>query len=103
MIDAVPAHQGARSPSLWASIIHPSTFSSNTQPSRWNGSRTSVGAIGVYEGSTSSDSTRIRYAGGYPLVAASAGGVVLGVADEGVAALERAEDVAPIIERDREL
>jgi MerR family transcriptional regulator, copper efflux regulator len=30
----------------------PSTFSSNTQPSRWKGSRTSVGAIGVYCGIT---------------------------------------------------
>jgi hypothetical protein len=31
---------------------HPSTFSSYTQPSWWKGSRTCVGAIGVYEANT---------------------------------------------------
>jgi hypothetical protein len=42
-----------RLPSLSASMRHPSTFSSNTQPSRWKGSRTSVGAIGTYLGTIS--------------------------------------------------
>src|SRR5262249_36165866 len=42
---------------LYASIRQPSTFSSYTQPSRWKGSRTSVGAMGVYWDSTNTDST----------------------------------------------